>query len=93
MIHVPEEETYRYNRTFENDIWYVENVSFWLDIKMIFALVKMVFAFKKRGNQAKGKGVTYFVGYNEKGQAMSMINYRDFAAEGKYPAYDGGNNK
>lgn len=90
MIHVPEEEIFRYNRTFENDVWYVENVSFWLDVKMLFALVKMVFSFKKRNNQAKGKGITYFIGYNEKGQAMSLINYRDLAAEGKYPVYDGG---
>ena len=93
MIHVPEEEIFRYNRTFENDIWYVENLSFWLDVKMLFALVDMVFSFKKRSNQAKGKGITYFIGYNEKGQAMSLINYRNLAAEGKYPVYDGGNKK
>lgn len=92
MIHVPEEEIFKYNRTFENDIWYVENVSFLLDVKMILALVKMVFSFGKRGNQAKGKGVSYFVGYNEKGQAMSLIDYKELAAKGKYPAYDGGNN-
>ena len=65
---------------FENDIWYVENVSFLLDVKMFFALVKMVFSFGKRGNQAQGKGITYFIGYNENGQAMSLINYRDLAA-------------
>lgn len=93
MIHVPEEEVFKYNRTFENDIWYVENVSFLLDVKMLFALVKMVFSFGKRGNQAQGKGITYFIGYNEKGQAMSLINYRDLAAEGKYPMYNGGNNR
>ena len=93
MIHVPEEEIFKYNRTFENDIWYVENVSFLLDVKMILALVKMVFSFGKRGNQAQGKGITYFIGYNEKGQAMSLINYRELAAEGKYPMYDGGSGK
>ena len=82
MIHVPEEDVFKYNRTFENDIWYVENVSFLLDVKMFFALVKMVFSFGKRGNQAQGKGITYFIGYNEKGQAMSLINYRDLAADG-----------
>ena len=93
MIHVPEEEIFKYNRTFENDIWYVENVSFLLDLKMILALVKMVFSFGKRGNQAQGKGITYFIGYNEKGQAMSLINYRELAAEGKYSVYDGGSGK
>ena len=77
MIHVPEEETYKYQRTFENDIWYVEHISFLLDIKMVLSLIKMVFSFGKRGNQAKGKGVSYFVGYNENGQAMSLIDYRE----------------
>lgn len=91
MIHVPEEDTFKYNRTFENDIWYVENVSFLLDVKMILALIKMVFSFDKREKQAQGKGITYFIGYNEKGQAMSLINYRDLAAEGKYPVFNGGN--
>lgn len=93
ILHVPEEDVFKYNRTFENDIWYVENVSFLLDVKMFLALVKMVFSFGKRGNQAQGKGITYFIGYNEKGQAMSLINYRDLASEGKYPMYDGGGNK
>lgn len=88
LIHVPKEELFKYHRTFENDIWYVENVSFLLDVKMILALVKMVFSFGKRGDQAQGKGITYFVGYNEKGQAMSLKNYRELAKEGKYPAYD-----
>lgn len=90
MIHVPEEEIFKYHRTFENDIWYVENVSFLLDVKMVLALVKMVFSFGKRGDQAQGKGITYFIGYNEKGQAMSLKNYRELAEEGKYPVYDGG---
>lgn len=91
MIHVPEEETFKYSRTFENDIWYVENVSFFLDVKMVFALIKMVFSFDKRGKQAQGNGISYFIGYNEKGQAMSLNNYRVLVAEGKYPAYEGGN--
>lgn len=90
MIHVPEENVFKYDRTFENDIWYVENVSFLLDVKMLFALVKMVFSFGKRESQAQGKGITYFIGYNEKGKAMSLINYRDLAAEGKYPKFYGG---
>lgn len=90
MIHVPEEEVFKYHRTFENDVWYVENVSFLLDIKMVLALVKMVFSFGKRGDQAQGKGITYFIGYNEKGQAMSLKNYRELAEEGDYPVYDGG---
>lgn len=90
MIHVPEEEIFKYHRTFENDVWYVEHVSFLLDVKMVLALVRMVFSFGRRGDQAQGKGVSYFIGYNEKGQAMSLLNYQELAEEGKYPVYDGG---
>lgn len=77
VITVEDGETYRYQRTYENDVWYVENVSFLMDVKMVFRLVKMVFSFKKRGDQAQGRGVTYFVGYDEKGRAMSLRNYRE----------------
>ena len=90
MVHVPEEDVFKYQRTFESDIWYVEHVSFLVDVKMIFLLVKMVFSFGKRGDQAQGRGVSYFIGYNEKGQATSLLNYKDGVAEGKYPAYNGG---
>lgn len=81
MIHVPDEEIYKYQRTFENDIWYVENCSFWTDCKMLFALVKMVFAMSKRGSQASGKGITYFVGYDGNGRAISLKNYKQLGHE------------
>lgn len=77
VIQVETGDKYSYQRTYENDVWYVENVSFLLDLKMVFLLIKMVFSFKKRGNQAEGKGVTYFVGYDEDGNALSLRNYRE----------------
>lgn len=76
VIHVPGEEICKFQRTFENDIWYVENVSFLLDIKLIFLLIKMVFSVNKRGDQAEGKGISYFVGYDENGIAISMNVYK-----------------
>ena len=33
-------ETWTWNDQFENDIWYVENCSLWVDIKMLFAVAK-----------------------------------------------------
>lgn len=81
VIHVDSEETYKYQRTHENNIWYVENVSFLLDIKMVFRLVRMVFSFKRRDSQARGKGMTYFVGYDGEGHAMSLKNYREQCEE------------
>lgn len=80
VIHTDNEQIFKYQRTYENDIWYVENVSFLLDIKLCFMLVKMVFS-SRRKNQAEGNGISYFVGYNEEGMAMSLINYRNMVAE------------
>lgn len=76
VIELDYEDTCKYQRSYENDIWYVENVSFIQDVKMIRLLVKMVFNFKKRENQAKGEGVSYFVGYDQDGHALSMNKYR-----------------
>lgn len=33
-------KTWTWNDQFENDIWYVENCSFWVDVKMIFVILK-----------------------------------------------------
>lgn len=77
VIHVPGEEICKFQRTFENDIWYIENCSLMLDIKMVWMLVKMVFSMKKRGQQASGEGISYFVGYTEDGIAIGMNNYRE----------------
>ena len=60
-----------YQEQFENDIWYVENVSFIIDCKMILELVKMVFNHKERSDHAQVGGGP-FIGYNDEGQAFSM---------------------
>lgn len=60
-----------YQEQFENDIWYVENVSFKVDCKMVIALFKMVFNRKERSDHATVGG-GYFVGYDADGNAFSM---------------------
>lgn len=60
-----------YQEQFENDIWYVENISFWTDIKMVIALVKLVFNSKERSDHATVGGGD-FVGYDDDGIAFSM---------------------
>ena len=82
VIHVPGEEICKFQQTFENDVWYVENVSFMQDIKMFFLLVKMTFSMGKRGNQAAGKGISYFVGYNKDGIAIGMNTYHEMVKDG-----------
>lgn len=64
-----------YQKQFENDVWYVENVSFLIDIKMFFLLIKMTFATKKRSSAASGG--SYFVGYDDSGRAI----YKELAIE------------
>ena len=70
MIDLHEDDVGYYQVQYENDIWYVENISLKTDIKMIFALVKMVFAVSERGKHADVG--TYFVGYNKDGIALSL---------------------
>ncbi|MBR3772257.1 MAG: sugar transferase [Clostridium sp.] len=55
----------------ENDIWYVENVSFLTDIKLAFRLVS--FLFNRKNAEARagfGKGV--FMGYDWDGNAITL---------------------
>ncbi len=59
-----------YQLKFENDVWYVENVSFATDVKLIFLLIKMTFSLKKRG--AHAEKAIYFVGYGEDGYAIGL---------------------
>lgn len=57
-----------YNKQLENDVWYVENISFATDIKQVGRLIKMVFSFKKRARNAAGG--ENFVGYDDDGKAL-----------------------
>ena len=59
-----------YQLQFENDIWYVEHVSFGTDMKMAALLVRMTFNLKKRAKSAGASG--YFIGYDDDGMAVSM---------------------
>ena len=60
-----------YQEQFENDIWYVEHISFLTDVKMVIALIKLVFNAKERSDHAAVGGGD-FVGYDDNGVAFSM---------------------
>lgn len=60
-----------YQEQFENDIWYVENISFLVDCKMVANLFKMVLNKNERTDHATVGG-GYFVGYDKDGIAFSM---------------------
>lgn len=58
---------------FENDIYYVENLSFLLDVKMIVLLIKMVFS--KKSNSMRGAAERGgFMGYSKDGMTINSKN-------------------
>ena len=54
----------------DNDVWYVQNISFKTDILMAFLLVKKVFSKCEREVSANAK-TGEFIGYDEDGNAMN----------------------
>lgn len=71
-----------YHWKYENDIWYIENVSFKTDLKMLIKLFKLTFNMKNRGDHAEG--LTYFIGYDDDGFATSLGKVQR-AYEGEFP--------
>ncbi len=62
-----------WNEKLENDIWYVENVSFLVDCQMMLLLIRMVFDRKTRKQHAE-IGVGDFIGYDHDGKAFGALN-------------------
>ena len=52
-----------WNKKFELDVWYVNHLSFWLDIKIIFLTIKKVFV--SEGINAEGEATTIAFKGNE----------------------------
>lgn len=61
---------------FDNDIWYVENISFATDFRMLINLVHFAFNRKSADARASVKRSS-FMGYNEKGVAISVDDLSD----------------
>ena len=77
---VPEDSPLsKYHWKFENDIWYVENVSFKTDVMMLAKLFKLTFNMKDRGERAGA--LSYFVGYDDDCHAVSSKRARDLYGE------------
>lgn len=55
----------------DNDVWYVENISFATDVKLFFGLLKKVFSKNERLISASGK-MGEFIGYHEDGRVMTQ---------------------
>lgn len=68
MPELAQGEKRSYQKQFENDVWYVEHVSFLLDCRLVLHLFKMTFNFRKR--KKNGDTAGYFMGYDEHGYAI-----------------------
>lgn len=67
------EKVWTWHEQFENDIWYVENVSFLTDCKMVWNLV--VFALdRKSANARAGAQRGIFIGYDDKTREATSLN-------------------
>ena len=63
---------------FENDIWYVENISFKTDVMMLVKLFRLTFNMSNRGGHAGG--LSYFIGYDDEGHAISLREAKEVYA-------------
>lgn len=76
----------KWQQQFENDVWYVENLSFKTDVRMVVGLFKLVFnknEVASRGSAKRGA----FMGYDENGMAMNHIDIPCELIERMYREY------
>lgn len=77
---------YKWQDQLENDIWYVEHISFLVDVKMVLGLLKLVFDRKETaGRSIAQRGA--FMGYNEDGIAISNSDIPSRYVERMYNEY------
>lgn len=70
------QHVWTWQEQFENDVWYVENVSFLVDVKMVINLVR--FALSKKDAEARAtaqRGI--FMGYDPEGNAIRFEDIPD----------------
>lgn len=60
---------------FENDVWYVQNISFLTDMKLLWGLLADTFWSEKRKQRGKGIGASGgdFIGYRKDGTAVGAF--------------------
>lgn len=80
------DHAWTWDEQFENDVWYVENVSFLTDCKMIAYLIR--YALNPKNSDSRGSANRRaFIGYDENGKAISLNEiYGTGASEQPLPA-------
>ena len=59
---------------FNNDAWYVQNIKFSTDVKLILLLIREVLVGKDKEARAKGFSEGSFIGYFPDGRVMDSNN-------------------
>lgn len=62
-----------WKKRFENDIWYVKNLSFKTDVIMMWKLLKKIFSKEERRKSAFGQ-TSEFIGYDSEGNIITSDN-------------------
>lgn len=65
-----------WNDQFDNDVWYVQHLSFKTDVMMVFNLIRFTFD-KKNAEVRSAAGRGDFIGYSEDGRAISLKEVPD----------------
>lgn len=65
------DHVWTWHEQFENDVWYVENVSFLTDCKMVINLFRFAFD-RKSANARAGVKRGVFTGYSDEGKAVNL---------------------
>lgn len=69
-MHDPSVDAMTWDARFENDVWYVRNISFRTDLKMLFLLVRDTLWGRDRSRRANANGGD-FLGYSGDGRVMT----------------------
>lgn len=70
------ERVWTWGERFENDVWYVENVSFLVDCRLAFRIVQFVFD-RKYADVREKAGYGAFMGYSYDGKAITLEDVPD----------------
>lgn len=80
-LHDPAMSDMNWDNRFENDVWYVQNISFATDVKMLVLLIREAFWGSNKEQRGEAEIGGDFMGYTEDGKVMTSDhipqNYMD----------------
>lgn len=67
----PSKSNRTWQNQFDNDVWYVENISFKTDLKMALLFIKLLFNRNNNKQRSSATGKGSFIGYNKNGKVIN----------------------